>query len=237
MRGTQTVALIAAFGTILTACERAPNPRFADRLGAIPRFSWLDENQVRPAPTIAVVTVGGWPAPEGACFDRKDAASCLRRNWLSVLGLFGEGELRAPAGGRSYRFLLFPSFTPWVSQRLDVNPDGEGLLTTVVAGNPDTQDVAATWRRVRRLSERQVADIEGRIAEGSFIRIPPDARAYLPAKARCYDGADLVVEAYIGGRYRFVSRHDGEPDFEDVETLGATFLALEPEAQARMQPH
>jgi hypothetical protein len=214
-----------------------------DRFGPIPRFTWIDKGQPRPTPHIAETEVGIEPSPEhdettrsgqkitvvndppSDCYDRSDGVACLRRNWLSILGSFGETELTAPAGERSYRFLEFPSFSPWVSIRLDVRADGSGVLTTSWVPFDPRHGPSKPARTSTEVSKSAAADAERAIAESAFGRLVGDPSA-LEDDHLCVDGADWVVEAYVMDRYRYVARHSCQKDEAEIRAISRILVAL-----------
>jgi len=152
-----------------------------------------------------------------------------------VLRFLGEPELRARPGERSYRLLAFPSFTSWTSFRLEIDRDGKGALTTVVAPNLDMQpDVTASWRSERSLSKAQVAEIERIVALSKVEQILTDRRAWR-TRLQCYDGDDVVFEASAKGLYRYVNRNSCDPDFNKLGSLEDLFFTLSPEARRRLR--
>jgi hypothetical protein len=184
----------------------------------------------RPVPHVAETTAACWETPSDAC---------LRRAWLARLRQYHERELAAPAAGwRSYRVIWDRSFFAPVSIRLDVAPSGAGRLTTHWLQRRRT---IKRGKFLIRLSERfssrqppmiavskeEVLAFEAALRAQGFETIEADPESEIV----CSDGSSFVVEAVVGGRYRYVSRECsiGEPA---VSQMGLALVHL----AARKQP-
>lgn len=209
-----------------------------DPFGPRPQFDWINAGESRPTPRIAetaigiepmpVLSVTGTPGTRGSvtrlgpspseCYNDIQPIACLRRNWLAVLGVLGEGELSAPAGGRSYRLLLFPSFAPWVSVRLDVRADGGGVMTISRASENTLEGAKPLGRRSKSIDAKDVDAVEADFEGGGFEHLSPEPE---PSAIVCLDGSDMVLEAVVGGRYRYVARHSCQSDFDFIWKMTA----------------
>ncbi len=213
-------------------------PPLRDHFGPVPRFNWIADGRIRPTPHIAEVeeglasspllsvetdpatgrtvkTIGASPSD---CFYRLGGIACLRQNWLGILGTFKEGELTASEPARAYRFLEFPSFSDWLSFRVDLQADGSGTMTIRrVDHSKDVQVLTET--RTVNLFPADVAIIERSIKDSGFYRMTTDPSALL-REHDCFDGEDFVVEAHVRGRYRYVARHNCEQGGEQLGVLG-----------------
>ena len=232
---------------MLQVCVLTPwtaGAQSSDRLGPIPRFTWIEPGQARPVPHIAETEIGLSPAPmhgpevdqyghrivvvgdpPSDCYGNPDPPACLHHNWLALLQSFSETELAAPPGGRSYRFLDFPSFSPWVSIRLDVRADGSGMLTTSWTDHNLEKGQSHAGGSSAGIPVQVVAGVERSIAESSFERLVADPSA-LQTKMVCTDGADWVFEAQVKDRYRYVARHSCDPDEADILAIGRILVDL-----------
>ncbi len=155
-------------------------------------------------------------AARRTCHDGPEASACLHDNWLVLLREAGEGDLNAPAGGRSYRLIEFPACGPTMSFRVDVAKSGAGVVTLA-------------WPGVRRSSPLSVADVakvERRVNRSDFVVLVADPRALFSRDPGCFDGVTLVFEADVGGRYRYVGRHSCQNGSPQVEALGEVLIGI-----------
>jgi hypothetical protein len=221
-----------------------PGPKMRDEYGPIPHFGWIEKGEPRPTPHIAETEFGLAPAPvlrtgidptgmkftelgdpPSMCF-RSGGAACLRRNWREVLKRFGDTELAAPPGARSYRFLGFPSFSDWVSVQLDVRPDGTGMLVTSWVDHADGAAVGSGARPVTApVSQTETEIVERGIARSAFGRMVADPSA-LWGQHACLDGATWVFEAYVRDRYRYVARHSCQAGEAQIKAMGKLLVDL-----------
>ncbi len=169
-----------------------------------------------------------------ACPGRADAPTCLLRNWRAYLAAFGQGELNAPAGERTYRAVIEPACNPAILIRLDVAPSGRARLTSVQAPNP-SQSASfaersrtvrhAQWRQTAEASPEDVKAVAHALRANWFDFITADPSALL-IRDDAYDGMTAIVEADVNGRYRYVARHSGEFNSEQVRKMADSFLEL-----------
>lgn len=219
----------------LVACDRLPNLHKRDRLGEIPRFTWIEKGQPRPVPATAHATVGLEPRPDRqpntrigtskGCWDAPDASACLRGNWGLVLNRLGEVPLTAQPGVRAYRHLSFVACGKWTSTTLYVSPSGSGVLQ--IRTTEGEESTRAPLEQRFEVSADRVRGFETGFAMSGFTLVTADPRA-LSNRAICYDGQEHVFEAYLRERYRFVTRRTCDPDYGKVVAWGANLSTLDP---------
>lgn len=143
-------------------------------------------------------------------FDDSASDQFLAGYYSTELKMLGEPSLLKPAGGavEIYRLLWLRTFDQPIAVRLDVNPDGTGIVTTKMAdgqgGFPNTSKkiVENVSRPVKR---EQVQAFLALIARTSFWSIstnedPEDTMDI------GQDGSEWVLEGAKGGKYHVVSR-------------------------------
>ena len=212
-----------------------PNFKSHDQYGPIPHFRWIEPGSPRPTPHFYSIgralriyrdpdsgqmpTLSQWEQTEALkrdCIDGPGALACLRRNWQIILSEAGEVELTAPHLGRSYRLIELPACGPTSSFRLDVLPEGTGRVTF-------------SWQGVRRtapVSVAEVSKVERRVRFSDFEIMVADPSAKLGRDIGCFDGANLVFEADVEGRYRYVARHSCQHGAPQVEAFGDLLIGL-----------
>jgi hypothetical protein len=213
-----------------------------DPFGPRPQFDWIKAGDPRPTPRIAETAIGiepmaflgvvGTPGSPGSgtswgpspsdCYRAAQPVACLRRNWLAVLGVLGERELSAPASGRSYRLLLFPSFTPWISVRLDIQTDGSAKMAVSRALEDTTKGAKPLGRSSMNIDPKDVAAVETDLKVDGFERLSPESER---SATICTDGTSVVLEALVDGRYRYVARHSCQSDFDHLWGMTARIRA------------
>jgi hypothetical protein len=238
MRSDTFRVVILSSAVALAAFAPGPRPGW-EGLGPIPKFTWIEAGQPRPTPHIAETAFGLAPPPvlgsgvdpktgqkwvsEGDppsdCYNQPDGAACLRRNWLELLHRFGETELAAPSGGRSYRAFTFPSFTRAAAVRLDIAPDGRGVLTSSWAPANWNAPVTPPVVKTAPVTRSEVEALERAVALSPFERIIADPSALEASGQVCVDGTSWVFEAVVGGRYRYVARHSCDLDEDEARKL------------------
>ncbi len=219
----------------MNAVDWLPNFKSHDQFGPIPHFRWIEPGSPRPTPrfyrTERARRVYGPPngglvpalspseqteAMKHDCVDGPGAMTCLRRNWQIILSEAGERELTSPNLGRSYRLIELPACGPTSSFRMDVQPDGTGRVTF-------------SWQGVRRtapVSVAEVSKVERRVRFSDFEIMVADPSAKFGRDIGCYDGASLVFEADVAGRYRYVARHSCQHGAPQVEAFGDLLIGL-----------
>ncbi len=214
-----------------------PSFRAHDRYGLIPpHFRWIEPGQQRPVPhyfrteeaqppltqneAMDVSERDFWQyraeAARRTCHDGPEVAACLHDNWMVLLREAGEGDLNAPAGGRSYRLIEFPACGPTMSFRVDVTESGAGVVTMA-------------WPGVRRsspLSPADVTEVERRVDLSDFAILVADPSALFSESPGCFDGVTSVFEADIQGRYRYVARHSCQNGSPQVESLAEVLVGI-----------
>jgi hypothetical protein len=219
-----TLALYAVVAVAATGCDQLAAFRTHDRFGPIPRFGWIEAGQPRPTPHIAETTTG--LSSNSSCYDRLDGVACLRRNWLGLLASFGETELTSQPNWRSYRLLQLPACSRLLAVRLDLRPDGSGLLTTAWTPPPSREGpTGAATRAQAPVSAAESTAVTAAFEHGGFNELIADPSA-LWRSGRVYDGVSWVLEAYVGGRYRYVARYSGLSDEAHVAALATPLLEL-----------
>ncbi len=199
--------------------------RGVDRLGPIPRFSWIAPGEPRPAPAVAAVVVGENGEPH--CGKTAEPDACLRRNFRSFLNQHGEDELKGSPGERIYRFLDLPACSASTSIRFTLRSDGTGDIA-VARLAPSNEGPRPTLQvQTVRLTPRKAAALERKLRGEKANWITPDARA-LVLRRTGYDGVSSVYEAVIDGRYRYAYRDSGDWDAAYLERLGERFRRAVP---------
>lgn len=215
----------------------------SDPFGPRPVFDWIKAGDPRPTPRISeteigiesmpVLSVTGKPGavgsvvslgdPSSDCYHDRQALACLRRNWLAVLGVLREDELSTPSGGESYRLLLFPSFAPWVSVRLDVGADRTAVMTISKALHSTLKGDTPLGHSSASISARDVDAMESALKAASFEHLSPEPE---PSLNICMDGSDVVLEAVVDGRYRYIARHSCDSDFDQIWAMTVQIRTL-----------
>jgi hypothetical protein len=150
---------------------------------------WLDAAGPRPAPDSRYF--GEDCSPSGP-------ADCRLKAWRDLLAARGHTELSAPAGGRSYRYLVdhYDHGLGLKIVRLDVAADGKATFT---ASYPRGRATA------RPLSGDVVTAFEAALAKSRFSA----AGVQKVGEAVC-EGDETVFEAVVGGRYKVVIEPCGD---------------------------
>jgi hypothetical protein len=122
---------------------------------------------------------------------------------------------------QTYRFLWLRSFHHPVSVRLDVNPDGTGLVTTKISrGQGGYQPGRLMTNRTEKLDRERTSWMLDRIEELKFWTLatnpPPDSDGVGT------DGAQWIFEGVKDGAYHVVDRWS--PDKGEVHSLGIMML-------------
>ena len=124
------------------------------------------------------------------------------------LQFLGESSLLAQARNTStetYRFVWLRSFDPPISVRLDVSPDGSGILTTKIgqgeAGFVATQHGTVQSFRLA-LTRQQVESFRAVVAKAHFWTTPP----YAFHDQQGTDGSSWIIEALVAGNYHIAQR-------------------------------
>ena len=126
------------------------------------------------------------------------ASACRLVAWREFLTSRGEVELSAPAGGRSYRFMIDRySFGLGLKvMRLDVDAAGEASLTSSYPRRPAAG---------RRVPADVLAAFDAALATSKFSA----AGAKKIGRAAC-EGDETIFEAVVGGRYKLVIEPCGD---------------------------
>jgi hypothetical protein len=207
------LACVALCAVSWPASAADPGP-----LPPAPRFDWMAPGQHRPAPRIASVTLGCDETPTQACLDK---------SWSDLLAAFDQGPLTAPAGGRSYRMIWLRSFHAPVAVRIDVSAAGAAVLTTRWARRVNGEYGASGLQPApAALTWGELGYLEDALKQNGFSQIVADESA-LPEGDQmiCNDGAEWVIEAVVGDRYRYVSG-GCRRDQDRVLAIGLTFIKI-----------
>jgi hypothetical protein len=147
----------------------------------------------------------------------------FKQAWYSSeLKALQESSLFALAKDRStecYRFLWLRTFHHPVAIRLDINPDGSGILTTKIASgaagfNPG---ILREDRKIA-MDQQQIRMFQTRVDQVGFWRLGPDT------KPGGNDGAKWIIEGVKDGKYHLVDRWS--PKTGAIRVLGLT-LAMD----------
>jgi len=124
------------------------------------------------------------------------------------LQLLGENSFLPRAGNKSiesYRFIWLRAFDPPVSVRLDVQPDGSGVLTTKI-GPGEAAFPASQHGNVQAitntLSREEVERFRALVTQEHFWTTPP----YAFHDQQGTDGAAWIIEATVAGTYHVTER-------------------------------
>ncbi len=157
-----------------------------------------------------------------------ESDSRARNNWLhhyaSILSDFGEPSLACATRVPVYRFLWVRSFQGPMSVRVERHADTWRLVAAeLVPGDGKHSD---TRRVARMLTRDEARRLDEALARAELFEAPSRA------KVDGLDGAQWVVEARDGDRYR---RHDEwSPSDGPVREIGETLLSM---TGWRFQPH
>jgi hypothetical protein len=154
----------------------------------------------------------------------------LQRWFSSELHILGEPsllELSKDTAVESYRFLWLRTFNQPIAVRLDIKPDGTGILTTKVgngeAGFPYTSK-ALIKNVARGVSRNEVQSFLKRMDELRFWSVP----TLVEGNQTGTDGSEWIIEAVKAGSYHTAERWcaDNTPTKRVIHQLGIT-LAIE----------
>jgi hypothetical protein len=238
-----TLACVMALAGLISACAPPAPADMADS-------GWIEPGAARPLPALDILmsapggragaclelipVEGGrdgcarWAVePQTPACEPADQA-CQRRNWAALLAMVQDAELSAPAGGRSYRNLDVVE-GGLGDTRLDVRPDGSGVL--IKSGTGQTQGGVLTTgpRREIEVPAAAVAEFEAKLKRAGFDSVP--VAASQPPK-NCQPTYEGLAEAVVGGRYRWLASGACRPGDRELDNFGLAFLDLE----ALMEP-
>ncbi len=222
-----------ALSVLFAGCGQG---RIDSNLGPAPHFTWIKDGDARPAPRIMRLMgpFGDRTSAIQSCHDPADAPACLLRNWRTYLAALGQTELGAARVQRSYRALIEPACNGEIVVRLDVDANGQGIVRTTqaqvappraaLAKSPITP-AESLWTRTAAASAQDVASVTHALRANWFDFITADPSALL-IRGEAYDGMTGVIEAEVNGRYRYVARHSGEFNADQIRRMADAFLAL-----------
>lgn len=174
---------------------------------------WVDADGPRPVPVASAMSFFG-----GTCRQ----PSCAGDQWRSVLAQEGLNELRAPPGGRAYRWM-------W----LGTNPNGPPMqvptfgFVEIVIGSNGEASLRSSWRPAPvTLKAKRLAPFEAALAATQFSELAGQTNA------SCLDECQAqIMEAIVNGRYHYVAR-DGGISERGVRAAGVMIEALARELAA-----
>jgi hypothetical protein len=143
---------------------------------------WLPENAARPFPGLEL-DFGG------ECDD-----VCRLSVWHFLLAENDLSELTAPPGGRAYRWIWMPAYSPKELGYIQVVIPTTGPAT-----------IKSSWQIVRsQLDAHKLIDFETMLAKSTFTSLSVNDQS------RCLDECkDDLLEVVIDGQYHFVERAGG----------------------------
>lgn len=135
---------------------------------------------------------------------------------LQEPSLFAMAEDR---GAECYRFLWLRTFHHPIAVRLEVEPDGSGVISTKVASGSAGFNPGELEKSTMSVMDRQqVKMFQERVDQTGFWRLGQEA------KPGGEDGSQWIIEAVKDGKYHLVDR--GSPKTGVVRSLGLT-LAMD----------
>jgi hypothetical protein len=147
----------------------------------------------------------------------------FKQTWYSTeLKALQEPSLSAMAenrGAECYRFLWLRTFDHPIAVRLDVKPDGSGVLSTKIASGSAGFNAGELERSTITVIDRQQVNMfKGRVDQAGFWQLGP------AGNIEGEDGSQWIIEGIKEGHYHLVDRWS--PKGGGVRALGLT-LAIE----------
>ncbi len=157
-------------------------------------------------------------------FDDSEQLSKNREDWYSrELRNLGEPSLLENSTNKSaqvYRFLWLRSFRHPVAIRLDILPDGMGLLTAKMASGADGhEETKLVLNDEQQLTKKQVDWFLRVVEKEGFWDLKAFDHSVMGA-----DGAEWIIEGAKEGRYHVVDRWS--PEKGPVYSLGMAMLRM-----------
>jgi hypothetical protein len=129
-------------------------------------------------------------------------------------------SLKKDSTRESYRFLWLRTFNHPIAIRLDLHPDGTGVITTKAGGGAGGYAPGdLIENRSLTLKRGQIVPFLRQLQELSFWKLPNPVNDQTGT-----DGSDWVIEGIKGGHYHVVDRWS--PESGAVHELGLVLLSM-----------